>query len=137
MATLFAAPTIQKSFTHQHHVSCSASSSSSPSSSFSCSNYSHPISCPSQKSIFLGSGFKPQEMLLVKNGVQRSFGIKMSWDGPLSSVKLILQGRNLEVPFSSLCVNLLSFHCLQLQDFYFYFFLKKKKKALYLCLCFC
>lgn len=36
-------------------------------------------------------------MLLVKNGVQRSFGIKMSWDGPLSSVKLILQGRNLEL----------------------------------------
>lgn len=34
-------------------------------------------------------------------GAQRSFGIKMSWDGPLSSVKLILQGKNLEVLFFS------------------------------------
>ncbi|XP_057786191.1 ribosome-binding factor PSRP1, chloroplastic [Salvia miltiorrhiza] len=91
MATLLAAPTIQKSFTHQHHVSCSTSSSSS--SSFSCSYNSHPLSFPSQKSNFLGS----HEMLLVRNGGHRSFGIKMSWDGPLSSVKLILQGKNLEL----------------------------------------
>ncbi|KAH6811620.1 30S ribosomal protein [Perilla frutescens var. frutescens] len=98
MATLFAAPTIQKSFTHQHHVSCSTSySSPPPSSSFSSSKNSHPFSFPSQKSSFLGSGFRAHENLVVKNGVQRSFGIKMSWDGPLSSVKLILQGKNLEL----------------------------------------
>lgn len=36
-------------------------------------------------------------MLVVRNGGQKSFGIRMSWDGPLASVKLILQGKNLEL----------------------------------------
>ncbi|KAG6417347.1 hypothetical protein SASPL_119501 [Salvia splendens] len=85
---LLVAPAIQKSFTYQiqHHVSCSTSSSSS---SFGCS---HSLSFPSQKSSFLGSGFRGRELV-----VQRSFGMKMSWDCPLSSVKLILQGKNLEL----------------------------------------
>ncbi|KAL1557715.1 Ribosome-binding factor psrp1, chloroplastic [Salvia divinorum] len=96
MATLLAAPAIQKSFAYHHHVSCStspSSSSSSPlSSSFGCSSNAQPLSFPSQKSSFLGSGFGAREMV-----ARRSFGIKMSWDGPLSSVKLILQGKNLEL----------------------------------------
>lgn len=33
----------------------------------------------------------------VKHKVTKSMGIRMSWDGPLSSVKLILQGKNLEL----------------------------------------
>ncbi|KAL8538241.1 hypothetical protein ACS0TY_000278 [Phlomoides rotata] len=86
MATLFAAPTIQKSFTHQHHVSCSTSSSSSSSG----------LLFPSQKSSFLGVSFNAHEILAVKNGGKR-FGPKMSWDGSLSSVKLILQGKNVEL----------------------------------------
>ncbi|KAI3457937.1 hypothetical protein Pfo_014600 [Paulownia fortunei] len=97
MATLFAAPTIQKSFNHQHHVSCSASSSSGLLSKFSYSQNSHPFSFSSQSSSSLGLGFKANVMVVVKNGIKRSFGVKMSWDGPLSSVKLILQGKNLEL----------------------------------------
>ncbi|KAI3471266.1 hypothetical protein Pfo_027929 [Paulownia fortunei] len=100
MATLFAAPSVQKSFTHQHHISCSTSSFSSSSgllSMVSCSNNCQPFSFSSQNSSFLGLGFKPHEMVLLNNGSKRSFGIKMSWDGPLSSVKLILQGKNLEL----------------------------------------
>lgn len=117
MATLFAAPAIQNRFGHQHHVSCSTSSSSSSSSSgllskFSCLNNSYRFSFLSQNSSFLGLGFKAHDTLVIKNGIKRSFGIKMSWDGPLSSVKLILQGKNLEVPFSTLCLKMLSFDCL-------------------------
>ncbi|KAL3846068.1 hypothetical protein ACJIZ3_003471 [Penstemon smallii] len=82
-ATVFPAPCIQTKFNHhQHHISCSSSGS---------------ISFTSQKSSFLGLGCKTHEMVVVKSGFKRSFGVKMSWDGPLSSVKLILQGRNLEL----------------------------------------
>lgn len=86
MATLFASPTIQNCFTHQHHVSCSTPSSSSSSG----------LLFPSQKSSFLGLSFNAHEMLAVRNGGTR-FGAKMSWDGSLSPVKLILQGKNVEL----------------------------------------
>ncbi|KAK6155484.1 hypothetical protein DH2020_009732 [Rehmannia glutinosa] len=100
MATLFAAPTMQKSFNYQLHVSCSTSSSSSSSgllSKFNSSNNPGPFSFSSQKSSFLGLGFKAHEMVVAKHGIRRSAGVKMSWDGSLSSVKLILQGKNLEL----------------------------------------
>ncbi|KAG8390457.1 hypothetical protein BUALT_Bualt01G0085300 [Buddleja alternifolia] len=89
MATLFAAaPSVQKSF--NHHISCSTSSSSAL--------LSRSFSFSSQKSTFMGLGFKSHQTFSVKNGsTKRSFGIKMSWDGSLSSVKLILQGKNLEL----------------------------------------
>ncbi|KAL3630750.1 Ribosome-binding factor psrp1, chloroplastic [Castilleja foliolosa] len=94
MATLFAVPTMQMSLNHQFHVSYSTSSSGLLT-KFSCSNNPHhPIS---QNSSFLGLGFKSHEMVVVKKGIKRCFGVKMSWDGSLSSVKLILQGKNLEV----------------------------------------
>ncbi|KAL0317925.1 UNVERIFIED_CONTAM: Ribosome-binding factor PSRP1, chloroplastic [Sesamum angustifolium] len=97
MATLFAAPCIQKGFVnHQHHV-CSTSSSFGLLSTFSCSSNSQPLLSSSQNSSFLGLGFKAHEMVVVRIGNKRSFGVKMSWDGPLSSVKLILQGKNLEL----------------------------------------
>lgn len=79
MTTLFATPTIQQSFTHLHHISCSTLSSTSSPLLFSRSNNSHPISFRSQKWNILGSGFETQELLNVKNGFWRSFGIKMSW----------------------------------------------------------
>lgn len=108
MATLFAAPSMHKSFNQQHHISCSTSTCSSSSvllSMVSCSNNCQPFSFSSLSSSFLGLGFRSQEMCFLKKGNKGTFGIKMSWDGPLSSVKLILQGKNLEVPFSYLCLK--------------------------------
>lgn len=105
MATLFAAPTMQKSsFNHQHHVSCSTSSSGLLS-NYRCLNYSQPSSFSSQSSSFRGLGFKASETAVAQIGGRRSSGIKMSWDGSLSSVKLIIQGKNVEVPCSSLCLK--------------------------------
>ncbi|KAD4584228.1 hypothetical protein E3N88_21829 [Mikania micrantha] len=86
MASFYAspAPTLQLTNTHLPH-SCPTSSSSSL--SFSSS--------------FLKSGsfFKISVQNQPRNSItkQNSSLIRMSWDGPLSSVKLILQGKNLEL----------------------------------------
>ncbi|GFP93703.1 ribosome-binding factor psrp1 chloroplastic [Phtheirospermum japonicum] len=96
MATLYLSLSMQKSFNHQHHVSCS----SSPGllSTFRCSNTNiQPFSLSSQKSSLMGLGFKSHEMGFFENGVKKPLGIQMSWDGPLTSVKLILQGKNFQL----------------------------------------
>ncbi|KAL6527016.1 Ribosome-binding factor psrp1, chloroplastic [Orobanche gracilis] len=69
MATLYLAPSIQKSVNPQLHIY----SSSSP------------------------GGFKSHELGILQNRRRRYLRIQMSWDGPLTSVKLILQGRNFKV----------------------------------------
>ncbi|KAL7106806.1 hypothetical protein ACP275_06G015700 [Erythranthe tilingii] len=95
MATLFAAPTsiIQKSVVinhQQHHVTCSTSSPG-----LLLPNH-HPFSFSSQNSTFMGLPFKSATVYGMKRSSSSS-GIQMSWDASLSSVKLILQGKNLEL----------------------------------------
>lgn len=88
MATLFAAPAIlQKGFSNLHHVHCSSPLLQPK------FVYSDSVSRPSLCSSFLGV----QQMAVVRNEIGKSFGVKMSWDGTLSSVKLIIQGKNLEL----------------------------------------
>ncbi|KAE8705492.1 Ribosome-binding factor PSRP1 [Hibiscus syriacus] len=76
----------------------SSSSSSSASSSVSLFTLSKPR-IPSFKSSFLnpiGNSFKCIEMEPRKRSIG-SLTVRMSWDGPLNSVKIIIQGRNLEL----------------------------------------
>ncbi|XP_060171813.1 ribosome-binding factor PSRP1, chloroplastic [Lycium barbarum] len=69
-------------------------SSSYSSSSATTPNLSLILSASS--SGFLNSAFKKSEINVAVK-VTKSMGIRMSWDGPLSSVKLILQGKNLDL----------------------------------------
>ncbi|KAJ9546125.1 hypothetical protein OSB04_025832 [Centaurea solstitialis] len=88
MAAFYAspAPTLQITNTHLPQSSPSSSSSSS-------------ISFSSKNSTFLNSKASSFKILVhsVHKTKQSPSLIHMSWDGPLSSVKLILQGKNLEL----------------------------------------
>ncbi|TYI69073.1 hypothetical protein E1A91_D08G129200v1 [Gossypium mustelinum] len=92
----------QTSFHHPLSVSDSSfSSPSSSSSSVSMFTLTKPriLSLPSYKSSFfnpIGSYFKCIEMEPRKIR-SSSLAVRMSWDGPLASVKLIIQGKNLEL----------------------------------------
>ncbi|KAK6129373.1 hypothetical protein DH2020_036889 [Rehmannia glutinosa] len=97
MATQYAALSMQKSFNHQHHISFSTSSSSGLQSMVRISKTRQPFSFSSLNSSFMGLCLKSHEMGFVENGSKKSSGVRMSWDGPLTSVKLILQGKNLQL----------------------------------------
>ncbi|XP_059300165.1 ribosome-binding factor PSRP1, chloroplastic [Lycium ferocissimum] len=85
---------ISPSTFHCFHGYPPGSSSYSSSSSTTTPNLSLILSAGS--SGFLNSGFKKNEINVAVK-VTKSMGIRMSWDGPLSSVKLILQGKNLDL----------------------------------------
>lgn len=96
MATLSLSPSVGTTFHSLHSYPNGSSSYSS-----SCPATASPalsLTLSSTNSRFLNSAFKMNEINVpVRNRVTKSFGVRMSWDGPLSSVKLILQGKNLEV----------------------------------------
>ncbi|XP_071732163.1 ribosome-binding factor PSRP1, chloroplastic [Rutidosis leptorrhynchoides] len=91
MATFYASPTQTLQITNTHL----------PQSSCPSSNAASSLSFSSSKSSFLKSSsfFKSCVNTVPKRCItkQTPFVIKMSWDGSLSSVKLILQGKNLEL----------------------------------------
>ncbi|CAI0397591.1 unnamed protein product [Linum tenue] len=72
------------------------------SSSFSClptgnANLLAVRSCSVDSSPFLGSNARFVEIRRTRKRLGNALAVRMSWDGPLSSVKLIVQGKNLEL----------------------------------------
>lgn len=96
MATLSLSPSVGTTFHSLHSYPTGSSSYSS-----SCPTTASPalsLTLSSSNSGFLNSAFKKNEINVpARNRVTKSFGVRMSWNGPLSSVKLILQGKNLEL----------------------------------------
>lgn len=98
MATLSLSPSVGTTFHCLHSYTTGSSSYSSSSSSSTTTTPTLSLTLSASGSGFLNSAFKKNEVNVpVRNKVTKSLGIRMSWDGPLSSVKLILQGKNLEL----------------------------------------
>lgn len=76
----------------------------------------------SQESSFLNPLALVSNVKYVKDSRRRGSSVRMSWDGPLSSVKLIIQGKNLEVfllPLNHNLLVILSFILSMQLGFYF------------------
>ncbi|KAH6770993.1 30S ribosomal protein [Perilla frutescens var. hirtella] len=99
MATIFGPNSVHKRFNHEQQTSCVTCSSPSGFlvSMVNCSKRYKPVSFSFQIASFMGLGFNCQEMRFLKKGSQNTFEITMSWGGPLSSVKLILQAKNFQL----------------------------------------
>lgn len=96
---------------HSSHLSPPSPSPPSPSfaklgcSLLSVTRTQGPVLC-SSNSTFLSSPLSGAFARPVpRNSHGRLSVVCMSWDGPLSSVKLIVQGKNLQVPFLALLLS--------------------------------
>ncbi|EYU19696.1 hypothetical protein ABFS82_06G096600 [Erythranthe guttata] len=97
MATqYFAAPCLQKSSTSKHQILSRSGLPLSRVSSRTTNHHPLSFSSSSESFRFLDLGLKPHEIVSRKNG-SYSYGVKMSWDGPLTSVKFILQSKSLQL----------------------------------------
>ncbi|KAK3042059.1 hypothetical protein RJ639_001761 [Escallonia herrerae] len=100
MATVFASPTVQTTTIHhrqRHYFSPDSASAASISSS---SDKPQLPTLVSHRSSFLNPSpsLNPRsnELAPALRGA-KPHGVRMAWDGPLSSVKFILQGKNLDI----------------------------------------
>lgn len=95
MATLFASPPTVRTTTVHHaqrpHIS---------SSSLISNNNNNTLLLPLHSS-FLNNSFSHLNLTVVVPPTRRNSGVvvRMAWDGPLASVKFILQGKNLKVSY--------------------------------------
>lgn len=113
MATLLAAATVPASF-HHHHLSSSSSASSSVISfhqsiqgSMFLSTIPQMAVLSAHQSTFLNPSTNLRAHISNLSSRERKSYIslpliRMAWDGPLSSVKFILQGKNLDVLYCPL-----------------------------------
>ncbi|XAR52147.1 hypothetical protein NMG60_11020068 [Bertholletia excelsa] len=104
MAALCASATAKATLYHRHyHQPYLPSSSSSASVMYlsSSPNKPHASALSSTHSDFLNPSFPSLKMFCetvpLRSSRSKSAVVRMSWDGPLASVKLILQGKNLEL----------------------------------------
>lgn len=116
--------TLQTPLQYPYIFCCSSSSSTTTTTATtgsltSCSTKPQVLSLSSSTSYsVLSSRFTSLDNVPFKISRPRSLAIRMAWDGPLSSIKLIIQGKNLEV-LPTLPLHTLFFKTLLMNTFAF------------------